>query len=431
MSEIYHGETYDARLERSGWDAPGFDDSTWTPVTVADSPKDVLIAPEGPPVRRIEEIRPRAILKTPSGLTVLDMGQNMVGWLRLTVQGPAGTQVTLRHAEVLDSQGEFYVENLRGAKQTVTYTLKGGGPETYEPRFTFQGFRYVAVQGWPGELTLDAITGIVVHSGVAPAGEFTTSMPLVNQLQHNILWGEKGNFVDVPTDCPQRDERLGWTGDAQAFARTAAFNSDVAGFFRKWLKDLAADQLPTAACRTWCRTSSRGPIVVSGSCRVGRRRRHYSLDHVSGIRRSTVPRGSVPEHGEVGRLHARPRRRRRCVGWRSPLRRLAGVCDDAVRTIRGRRPARISSPPRFTRTPPTSWRVPRACSGRRTKRPSTSDSSRASRPRSIASSSRHRAASARPRRPRTCWRCSSISCRSRCGPARRDGSRSRSASANT
>ena len=247
MSEIYHGETYDARLEKSGWDVPGFDDSGWTAVRVVDRAKDNLIAPEGPPIERIEEVKAKTILKTPSGLTVVDMGQNMVGWLRLSVNGPAGTTVTLRHTEVLDKNGEFYTANLRSAKQTVSYTLKGGGPETYEPHFTFQGFRYVAVENYPGELTLDSLTGVVVHSAVAPASEFSTSMPLLNQLQHNILWGQKGNFVDVPTDCPQRDERLGWTGDAQAFARTAAFNTDVEGFFAKWLKDVAADQLPTGS----------------------------------------------------------------------------------------------------------------------------------------------------------------------------------------
>jgi len=247
MSEIYHGETYDARLEVPGWDAPGFDDSRWSGVRVATHPNTNLIAPEGPPVRRIEEVRPKSIAKTPSGLTIVDMGQNMVGWLRVKAAGPAGTTITLRHAEVLDKAGEFYTANLRSAKQTIKYTLKGGAPETYEPHFTFQGFRYVAVDGYPGDLTLDSLTGIVVHSAVAPASEFSTSMPLLDQLQHNILWGQKGNFVDVPTDCPQRDERLGWTGDAQAFARTAAFNTDVAGFFGKWLKDVAADQLPSGS----------------------------------------------------------------------------------------------------------------------------------------------------------------------------------------
>ncbi len=247
LAEIYGGETYDARLEKAGWDAPGFDDTSWKSVRVASYPNDNLIAPEGPPVRRIEELTPVKILSSPSGQTIVDIGQNMVGWVRLSVTGPAGTAVTLRHAEVLDQKGNFYTENLRAAAQQVVYTLKGGGPEVFEPRFTFQGFRYVLVEGFPGTLALDNLKGIVVHSDVTPASEFSTSDTLINQLQHNIRWGQKGNFVDVPTDCPQRDERLGWTGDAQAFSRTAAFNMNVAGFFTKWLKDVAADQLDSGA----------------------------------------------------------------------------------------------------------------------------------------------------------------------------------------
>ncbi|HTD23260.1 MAG TPA: glycoside hydrolase family 78 protein [Terriglobales bacterium] len=242
MSEIYDGETYDARLEKTGWTMPGYDDAQWAGVTTANYRKDDLFAPAGPPVRRIEEIKPVKIIKTPAGLTVVDMGQNMVGWVRLNVQGPAGTTVILRYAEVLDQQGNFYTENLRNAKATVRYTLQGGPPETFEPHFTFQGFRYVAVDGYPGELTPDSLTGVVIHSEMAPTSDFETSSKLINQLQHNILWGQKGNFLDVPTDCPQRDERLGWTGDAEVFARTAAFNMDVAGFFTKWLRDVAADQ---------------------------------------------------------------------------------------------------------------------------------------------------------------------------------------------
>ena len=243
MSEIYDGETYDARRELPGWDRPGFEASGWRPATLTDLPMDILVAPQGPPVRRTEEVQPVKILQAPDGTAIVDMGQDMVGWVRLRVEGPAGTTVTLRHAEVLDPKGNLYVANLRSAAETVRYTLKGGGLETYEPHFTFQGFRYVAVEGYPGTLTPDRLTGIVIHSDMARTSEFSTSEPLVNQLQHNILWGQKGNFLDVPTDCPQRDERLGWTGDAQVFSRTAAFNMDVAGFFTKWLKDVAANQL--------------------------------------------------------------------------------------------------------------------------------------------------------------------------------------------
>jgi alpha-L-rhamnosidase len=247
MSELYDGETYDARLEKAGWDVPGFADSQWSGVKVADYPKDNLVAPAGPPVRRIEDVKPVKILKTPAGETVVDMGQNFVGWVRLRAEGPPGTTVTLRHAEVLDRQGNFYTANLRNADATVRYTLRGNAPETFEPHFTFQGFRYVAVEGYPGQLTTESLTGVVIHSDMEPTGELTTSNPLVNQLQRNIVWGQKGNFLDVPTDCPQRDERLGWTGDAQVFARTAAFNMDVAGFFTKWLGDVAADQYDTGS----------------------------------------------------------------------------------------------------------------------------------------------------------------------------------------
>ena len=210
---------------------------------VGDERKDNLIAPAGPPIRKVEEITPIKILRTPRGETVVDMGQNMVGWVRLKAQGPAGTRIVLHHAEVLDKQGNFYTDNLRAAKQTVQYTLKGGPLETYEPHFTFQGFRYVLVEGYPGELSPQSLTGVVIHSDMTPASEFETSNPLLNKLQHNIIWGQKGNFLDVPTDCPQRDERLGWTGDAQVFSRTAAFNMDAASFYTKWLKDVAADQL--------------------------------------------------------------------------------------------------------------------------------------------------------------------------------------------
>ncbi|MCA9731805.1 MAG: family 78 glycoside hydrolase catalytic domain [Deferribacteres bacterium] len=247
FSDIYDGEKYDARLEKQGWTKSGFDDKDWSGVTVIERDNSILIAPQGPPVRRTVEIKPIEILHTTAGETVFDMGQNMVGWLKLQVQGPAGTTVTLRHAEVLDKDGNFYIENLRKAKQTVEYTLKGDGVEIYEPHFTFQGFRYVAVEGFPGTPTLEALTGIVIHSDMTPTGTFSCSDSMLNQLQHNIQWGQRGNFLDVPTDCPQRDERLGWTGDAEVFARTACYNMDAASFFTKWMKDVAADQKKSGA----------------------------------------------------------------------------------------------------------------------------------------------------------------------------------------
>lgn len=249
MSDIYDGETYDARLEKPGWSRPGYEDRGWRGVRPLGDITTSLVAPVGPPARAMHELRPTRVFRTLAGETVFDLGQNMVGWVRLKVSGPAGTVIRMRHAEVMDKAGNFYTENLRNARQTVEYTLKGGGPETYEPHFTYQGFRYVAVDGFPGggTPTLDAITGIVVYSDMAATGTFETSNALVNRLQQNIMWSERGNFVDVPTDCPQRDERLGWTGDAQVFGPTAAFNMDVAGFFAKWLADLALDQKPNGA----------------------------------------------------------------------------------------------------------------------------------------------------------------------------------------
>lgn len=241
-SDIYNGETYDARLERTGWNEPGYKDGDWKGVTVIEAPKAKLVAPAGPSVKEIEEIKPVKVWHTPAGDTVLDMGQNMVGWMKFRLAAPAGTTVTLRHAEVLDKEGNFYTENLRSAKETIRYTSKGGGTETFKPHFSFQGFRYVAVSGWPGEVKPEDFTGIIVHSAMERTGTFETSNPMLNQLEHNIIWGQKGNFVDVPTDCPQRDERLGWTGDAEVFAPTASFNFDTAGFYTKWLKDVALDQ---------------------------------------------------------------------------------------------------------------------------------------------------------------------------------------------
>ena len=195
-SDIYDGESYDARREQDGWTRAGFKDANWAGVRMLDHSKQILIAPAGPPVRRIQEMKPVKLLVTPAGDTVFDMGQNMVGWVRLKVRGPRGATVRLRHAEVLDRKGDFYTDNLRSARQTVEYTLRGGGEEVYEPHFTFQGFRYVAVAGYPGTPTLDAITGIVIHSDMTPTGTFETSNPLLNQLQHNIVWGQKGNFLD-------------------------------------------------------------------------------------------------------------------------------------------------------------------------------------------------------------------------------------------
>jgi alpha-L-rhamnosidase len=245
FSELYHGETYDARLEQKGWSNPGFNDSNWKGTVILDLPLKNLIAQENNPIRVTETIKPQSLIITPAGDTVLDMGQNMVGRIRFTVNAPAGTKIILKHAEILDKDGNIYFGNLRSAKQTVEYITKGEGMESYAPAFTFQGFRYVKIEGYPGQdnaLDLAHFVGEVIHTDMVQTGNFETSNPMVNQLQQNIKWGQRGNFVDVPTDCPQRDERLGWTGDAQVFIRTALFNYHGGPFFTKWLRDLKADQ---------------------------------------------------------------------------------------------------------------------------------------------------------------------------------------------
>lgn len=243
-SDIYNGETYDARKEMPGWALTGFDDSKWENAGTIDHTKTTLIAPQGDVVKVTEELKPVKLITTPNGETVFDMGQNMVGWVKLQIAGKKGDQVTLKFAEVLDKAGNFYTDNLRAAKATDVFILNGEGKETFEPHFTFHGFRFVKIEGISGQPDLGMITGKVIHSDMAPTGSFTCSNPMINQLQHNIQWGQRGNFLDVPTDCPQRDERLGWTGDAQVFSMTAAFNFDVSAFYTKWMHDVAADQLP-------------------------------------------------------------------------------------------------------------------------------------------------------------------------------------------
>jgi alpha-L-rhamnosidase len=243
MSSFYHGETYDARMEMPGWNTVNFEEKNWQKVKVVDRPKDQLICPETEPVRKIQELIPDSIFQTPKGETVVDFGQNMVGWIKIKVRGNRGDTVLLRHAEVLDQEGNFYLDNIRSARQEITYILKGKGEEVFEPHFTFQGFRYVRVDKFPGEIKADKLTAVVLHTDLEKTGSFECSNPLVNQLQHNIVWGQKGNYLEIPTDCPQRDERMGWTGDVQVFAPTGCFNYDSYTFLSKWLKDLKADQL--------------------------------------------------------------------------------------------------------------------------------------------------------------------------------------------
>jgi len=241
-AEIYHGETIDARNEKSGWATASYDDKEWSGVTVANLNKNVLIATYNQPVRKHETFKAVKFLTTPKGEKVIDFGQNLVGWATVKASGKAGDKITLHHAEVLDKEGNFYTDNLRAAKATATYILKGGGEEVFEPHFTFYGFRYIRIKDYPGEIKSENFTATALYSDMPSTGTFSTSNPLLNQLQHNIQWGQNGNFLDVPTDCPQRDERLGWTGDAQVFSRTAAFNRNVNNFFSKWLKDVTADQ---------------------------------------------------------------------------------------------------------------------------------------------------------------------------------------------
>lgn len=242
MSEIYDGERYDARRELDGWATAGFKDKDWQAVRVVGHSKDHLVATYNEPIRKQETFAPVAVLTTPNGDRVLDFGQNLVGWVQFRARGQSGDTVRFYHAEVLDPKtGNIYLENLRAADAMATYILSGE-PQTLEPHFTFFGFRYVKVAGYGEELRPEDFTAIALYSDMEPTGTFACSNPLLNQLQHNIQWGQKGNFLDVPTDCPQRDERLGWTGDAQVFARTAAYNMNVNNFFAKWLQDLAADQ---------------------------------------------------------------------------------------------------------------------------------------------------------------------------------------------
>lgn len=241
-SEIYHGEVYDAALVKSGWSQPDFNDSVWEPVIEKDYGYQTLVANSGSPIRVMQEIKPIEKIFTPKGELVFDFGQNLVGKIKFTLPGKKGAKITIKHAEVLDKEGNFYTTNLRPAKQRIEYTFAGDSIETYTPHFTFMGFRFIKIEAYPFQLDLEHFSALVMHSDMEFTGDFECSEPLINRLQKNIQWGLRGNFLDVPTDCPQRDERMGWTGDAQVFAPTACFNVNAAPFFSKWLKDLEADQ---------------------------------------------------------------------------------------------------------------------------------------------------------------------------------------------
>lgn len=226
-NDLLMGEQCDARISKPAWgDATAF----------SPEPIPALLPQTGPTVRRMEELKPISHTVTKTGW-IYDFGQNFVGRVRLVLEAQRGDIITLRHAEILNADGTLYTENLRSAAATDQYICNGEGRECWEPKFTFHGFRYLEISG-AEENTVKEITGVVLHSALASTGHFACSNPLLNQLQSNIVWSQKGNFLDVPTDCPQRDERMGWTGDAQIFLKTACFNMDVRGFFRKWLNDL-------------------------------------------------------------------------------------------------------------------------------------------------------------------------------------------------
>lgn len=238
----YDGEEYDARMELAGWSMPGYDDSAWRIPELVSGPEGVLSAQMTPPIRVIETLKPQAVNEIEPGVFIYDMGQNMVGWCRLKVQGPKGTEVRLRHAETVKDDGTLYVANLRGAKCTDTYILKGEGMEIYEPRFTYHGFRYVEITGYPGTPGLDAIEGCVVHDDVERVGWFETSNPLLNQLHENIVWGIRGNYRSFPTDCPQRDERQAWLGDRSEECRGESYVHNIAPLYAKWMQDIDDSQ---------------------------------------------------------------------------------------------------------------------------------------------------------------------------------------------
>jgi alpha-L-rhamnosidase len=250
-SDMKEGEIYDARLEMPGWSSPGLNDAAWQSVRVVPHPKHHLVASMGVPVRRKEVLAAKAILHTPKGETVVDFGQNLAGVVRMRVRGPRGTTVRLRHGEALDLDSNFTVGHLFALPKTGkvptfqedSYTLKGEGEEEYEPRFTVHGFRYVAVEGYPGDPTPADFDSVAIYSDMPPTGTFSCSDPLLTQLHHNAEWSMKSNFLDIPTDCPTR-ERAGWAGDAQIFAPSASFLRDTRAFFRKWLQDLVLEQFP-------------------------------------------------------------------------------------------------------------------------------------------------------------------------------------------
>ena len=231
FSEIYDGEIYDATFETDNWQS----------VQVLSWPKETLIPQEGEEIREMERICAKSVIITPGGETVVDFGQEVTGYVEFTLEAKGHELIRIQHGEVLDKNGNFYNENYRSAKSEICYTCKKG-MQTWHPTLTFFGFRYIKIEGLSKVPKPEQFTAIVVYSNIRQTGTLNCSNSKLNQLFSNIFWGQKGNFLDVPTDCPQRDERLGWTGDAQVFVKAATYNYDVERFFRKWLRDMAADQ---------------------------------------------------------------------------------------------------------------------------------------------------------------------------------------------
>lgn len=241
-NSIYHGELYDARLEQKGWDLPGFDDAAWNKAQTAPLDSVQLVWLRNEPIRIEQELHPRTVTEPVPGTYVLDFGQNMVGWCRIAGTGTSGQAVQIRHGEAVNDDGTLYTENLRRALQIDRYTPAADGPFTYEPRFTYHGFRYIEITGLAAAPVMDSITGKVFHSSSPFVSHFECSDPSLNRLMENIRWTERANLMSSPNDCPQRDERFGWMGDIQAFAQTGAFNMDLAAFFSKFLQDVRDDQ---------------------------------------------------------------------------------------------------------------------------------------------------------------------------------------------
>ncbi|MBL7077827.1 MAG: family 78 glycoside hydrolase catalytic domain [Kiritimatiellae bacterium] len=243
-ADLLMGEVYDATREIPNWDLPGANAETWRPVDVTDQINAKIEPYPTETVQVFQDVAPVALTEPQPGTFVFDMGTNFAGVARLKVQAPAGTRLTLAYGERLLEDGTLLKANLRDARAEDRYICKGGELEVWQPHFTFHGFQYVSLTGYPGTPSLDTVTGVELSSGTPVVGAFSCSDERLNQLYHNICQTQRANFIDIPTDCPQRDERLGWTGDAQAYIRAAAFNTDVQRFFRKWLVDLTDAQQP-------------------------------------------------------------------------------------------------------------------------------------------------------------------------------------------